>query len=446
MKLLISLYNLLSEVVKIATSKERLKGLIHVPLYSNALYLMAASVVSALLGFVFWMIATRFYSAEDIGLASAAISAVSLLAMLANFGLGYGLIRFLPQSGKNASSMINSCLTLGILASVVLAVIFLGGLGFWSPALLFIRDNSVYLAAFIIFTLVFTLSTLTEQAFVAERRASFVLAKSLIFNLLRLPLPILLAAFFHSFGIFASWGISLGVALLFSVFFLLPRAQPGYRPFITINRRIVNDILHFSFANYLSIFFWAAPNFVLPIMMVNLLGGEPNAYFYIAWATGSILTMIPTAVSTSLFVEGSYEEKKLGLNIQRSLKMVFLIHMPAVILIVVFADKLLLLFGSSYSENATTLLRILSISSLPLAINIIYLAIKRVEKKLRIIIGLTAFIAVATLGLTYFLLPHMGINGAGIAWLISQGIVALVIVASWFKRRQANMKVNGPIF
>ncbi len=445
MKLLKSLYNLLTEVVKIATSRERLKQLFRVSLYSNALYLMTANAVNALLGFVFWMIATKFYSAEDVGLASAAISAVSLLAMLASLGLGYGLIRFLPQSGKNASSMINSCLTLGSLASVVSAVIFLGGLGFWSPALLFIRDNIVYLAAFLLFALASTLLILTDETFIAERRAGFVLAKGLIFNLLRLPLPILLAAFFHSFGIFASWGISLGVALLFSVFFLLPRAQPGYRPFIAINRRIVNDILHFSFANYLSVFFWAAPNFVLPIMMVNLLGAEPNAYFYIAWATGGILTMIPTAVSTSLFAEGSYEEKKLGLNIQRSLKMVFLILAPAVILIVAFADKLLLLFGSSYSENATTLLRILSISSLPLAINIIYLAIKRVEKKLKIIIGLTAFVATVTLGLTYFLLPHMGINGAGIAWLISQGIVALVIVASWFKRRQATMKVNGPI-
>lgn len=445
MKLLKPLYNLLIEVVKIVTSKERLKGLFHVPLFSNALYLMAASVASALLGFAFWMIATKFYSAEDVGLATAAISAVSLLAMLANFGLGYGLIRFLPQSGKNASSMINSCLTLGGLASVVLAVIFLGGLGFWSPALLFIRDNSVYLAAFLLLTLASTLSILTDETFIAKRRAGFVLAKGFIFNLLKLPLPILLAAFFHSFGIFASWGISLGVSLLFSVFFLFPRVQPGYRPFITINRRIVNDILHFSFANYLSVFFWTAPNFVLPIMIVNLLDAELTAYFYIAWATGGILTMIPSAISTSLFAEGSYEEEKLGLNIQRSLKMVFLILTPAVILIAVFADKLLLLFGSSYSENAATLLRILSISSLPLAINIIYLAIKRVEKKLKMIIGLTAFIAVATIGLTYFLLPHMGINGSGIAWLISQGVVALVIVASWFKRRQVTMKVNGPI-
>jgi secreted Zn-dependent insulinase-like peptidase len=36
-------------------------------------------------------------------------SGASLLAMLASPGLGYGLIRFLTHSGKNASCMINSC-------------------------------------------------------------------------------------------------------------------------------------------------------------------------------------------------------------------------------------------------------------------------------------------------------------------------------------------------
>jgi O-antigen/teichoic acid export membrane protein len=203
-------------------------------------------------------------------------------------------------------------------------------------------------------------------------------------------------------------------------------------------------MLHFSFANYLAILFWTAPGLVLPIMVVNLLGAELNAYFYIAWAIGSLLSVIPGAASISLFAEGSYEEERLGVNIWRSLKMILLLLAPAVILVLAFADKLLLLFGSAYSENATTLVRILAISSLPLAVNIVYLAIKRVEKKLKVIVSLTALVAVVTLGLTYLLLPHMGINGAGIAWLISQAVIALVIMASWLKRRQSAMGVSAP--
>jgi len=427
----------LVDVVNILTSKERLRQLFRIPIYSNALYLMIANAANALLGFAFWIIVARLYSPEDVGLASAIIAAVGLLAAFSQLGLGMGLIRFLPHSSRNASSMINTVFSMGTLTSIAAALIFIAGLGFWSPALLFIRHNLVYLAAFGLFTIASTLFTLIGQTFVAERRAGFTLANNLIFSLLKLLLLILLAAFFHTFGIFASWGISLVVAFLLSAFLFLPRVQADYRPRFAISRGVTNEIMHFSFANYLSGLFWGAPILLLPIIVVNLLGAEPNAYFYIAWATGSVLAMIPAAVSTSLFAEGSHEEERLGLNIWRSLKMVLLLLVPAVVLMLAIGDKVLLLFGASYSENATTLLRIFAIAALPLAVNTIYLAVKRVERKLRVIVGLSAFVGAVTIGLTYMLLPRMGINGAGIAWLTAQVIGALVIVVSSFLKRMA---------
>jgi O-antigen/teichoic acid export membrane protein len=140
------------------------------------------------------------------------------------------------------------------------------------------------------------------------------------------------------------------------------------------------------------------------------------------------------AFSVSLFAEGSSDEQSLVSVTVSSLKLTFLILVPAVILVLAVADKLLLLFGSSYSESGTTLLRILALSALPIGINYIYLSMKRVEMKLALIIGLSAFIAVATLGLSYMLLPRMGISGVGIAWLSSHGVVAIGIAISFLLR------------
>jgi len=380
---------------------------------------MSSSVLNALLIFIFWIIVARFYPPEDVGTASAIISAMGLLALFSYLGLPEGLIRFLSSYGRNASPMINTVITIGTITSVLASAIFIAGLGFWSPALLFLRQNNV---------------------FVAERRASFALIKAIITGLLRLPLPIMLAVFFHSFGIFASWGISLAVAFFIGVFFLLPRVQPGYRPFFTVNKQVVKNILRFSMANYFATLFWSGAVMLLPIIVVNLLGAESNAYFYIAWSISSVLTITSSAVSASLLAEGSYDEGSLMLNTWRSLKMVFLILVPSIILLVVIADKLLLLFGGAYAENATTLLRILVVSAIPSAINVVYLAMKRVEKRLKVIVCLSAFSAVVTIGLTYVLLPSMGINGAGIAWLSSQGVIALGIVASFIKRRCVKRK------
>ncbi len=430
----------LTEVISIATSKEKLKQLIQTPLYSNAIYLMATSAASALLGLVFWIIVARLYAPENVGLASAVISAAGLMAMIANLGLGYGLIRFLSQSGKNANSLLNSCFTVGSLAAIVTALIFLGGLGFWSPALLFLRQNPVLFITFVILTSSLTLIALVGDVFIAERRARFILANSLIHGLLKLPAVILLGLAFHAFGIFASWALSLCVASLLGIFLFLPRVRAGYHPRFTINRGVIGKVVHFSSANYMANFVSMAPGFILPLMIVNLLGAEINAYFYIAWMIGFLLFGVSGAVSMSLFAEGSYDETRLRVVLRQSLKLTFLILVPAVILILAIGDKLLILFGTPYSQSGTMLLRILAISALPSAINSIYLSIKRVEKKLTTIIALTGFLAVSILVLSYVLLPYLGINGVGIACLSSHGVVALVILASWLRGRTGSQE------
>ena len=66
------------------------------PLYANSLYLLANFSMNAVVGFVFWLIAARFFDAKDVGLATSTVSAISLLALLSRVGLDMRLIRFLP--------------------------------------------------------------------------------------------------------------------------------------------------------------------------------------------------------------------------------------------------------------------------------------------------------------------------------------------------------------
>ena len=48
-------------------------------LYKNSIYLMVSTGIMAVLGFVFWMIASRMFSAVDIGLGTTIISAMGLV-------------------------------------------------------------------------------------------------------------------------------------------------------------------------------------------------------------------------------------------------------------------------------------------------------------------------------------------------------------------------------
>jgi len=435
MKLTSFIQETFMDAIKTLTSKEGIKNLYRTSLYRNAVYLMFNSVVLAATGFFFWMVAARFYSTEGVGLSSAAISAMRLLAMLSTLGLDYGLIRFLPAAKDKSRDMINSCFTIGVTVSVGLSLVFLAGVGFWSPRLLLIRAHPIFFTAFIIFTVGITLQTFTQQIFIAKRKAEFTLAQGLSFGLLRFIPLIILVNFFQTFGIFISWGSTVLVVVAVAIIFLFPKVQTGYFPFPRIRKEVINDILHFSAANYTASIFWAIPGFVLPLMVVNLLGAEQNAYFYIGWSIGNILSVVPAAASLSLFAEGSYNEERLVQEVKRSFKLILVILIPAIIIILPMANKILLLFGQAYSKNATKLVWILAISALPLSINYLYFSIRRVKKKMRNVIGLSGFIAVFTLGLTYVLLPQVGIIGAGIAWLFSQGVAAIFIMRNLFRNR-----------
>lgn len=431
------LRQLIAEVTGTLTSRERLRQLFRISLYRNAAYLMVTHLTAPLAGFVFWIIAARFYSAEDVGVASAAIAAMLLLVTLSTLGLDFALVRFLPSAGQSAHRMVNSSLTLAGMAGVVLSGIFVAGVGFWSPGLAVLRQSPLNSAIFIAAAVAATLSVVVGKVFVARRRAGFMLASGLVASSLRLPLPILLAASLQSFGIFTAWAIAVLVSLIIGVLVFVPRIQPGYRLLPVFDGRIAGKMMRFSLANYVGHLFWVLPGLVFPIMVLNILGAEANAYFYIAWAVGGIVTVIPLAVATSLFAEGSHDERTLTVNAWRSLKLTFLIIVPAAAVLIAVADKVLILFGGSYSESGVTLVRIAVLATFPIAINHIYLSMKRVQSKLVQLVALSVFIAVAALLLSYLLLPRLGINGVGVAWVVSQGVVATGIVIRFAAGRPA---------
>ena len=91
---------------------------------------------------------------------------------------------------------------------------------------------------------------------------------------------------------------------------------------------------------------------------------------------------------------------------------------------------LLLAFGQSYSDNALHLLWILSISSLPLAVKRIYTIILRVRHRLKKLVAIHGFVAVAVIITSYLIMPVTGIIGIGYTWLGAQAAVAIYILST----------------
>lgn len=165
----------------------------------------------------------------------------------------------------------------------------------------------------------------------------------------------------------------------------------------------------------------------MPLLIVNSLGAEMNAYFFIVWSISTILFMIPTNVSMSLFVEGCYEIEKLNTNIKKSIKFIFVLIIPIIIAVFLFGDKILLLFGKVYAQQGFNLLIVLAVSSIPVSINTLYVAVKRVRGEINPIIYMYLFVSLFTILGSYYLIDYIGLLGTGIAWIISNGVAASIV-------------------
>ena len=67
-------------------------------LIRNSLYLMASTVVTAGLGYVFWAVAAHAFTSQEVGIGSAVISLCSMVALLTYLGSSAVLIERLPAS------------------------------------------------------------------------------------------------------------------------------------------------------------------------------------------------------------------------------------------------------------------------------------------------------------------------------------------------------------
>src|SRR5438552_4342942 len=114
-----------------------LGSLFRIPLYRSATALVLTTGANAALGLVFWALAARLYTVEDLGRGAATVAALQLVSMLGCSGLTPALIRFIPPSRLSTRRLVE----VTYLAGVSLAL--LCGAGVVIASYLFIEPLSV---------------------------------------------------------------------------------------------------------------------------------------------------------------------------------------------------------------------------------------------------------------------------------------------------------------
>ncbi len=387
------------------------------PLYKNSLFLMLSRVFNVTCGFIFWIVAAKFYSVEDVGVATALISSLGLVILFSRFGFDFSLIRFIHVNDK--SRVMNTCLAITTVSSVIVGIIYLSGIDFFASGLSFIQSPG-YAAMFLLFVIMNSIVSITGNALTAMRRADHFFYQNLALAS-RIPLLIPLV-FLGSFGIFGS----VGLANLLAALLALIRLGKLTRLDFKTDNQFIKDSFTFSSGNYVSSVFQSVPTLIMPILIMNLLNEAEAAKYYIAFAIGNLVLIVPDSLSTSLFVEGSYGES-LRKNLIKAGLAIYAFLIPVVVLIYFFGDFLLGLVGKDYVE-AFELLRLLAVSSFFVAVYSLFLQVQNVRMKVESIVMLNLLRLLLLLGLSFVLILRFGIVGIGYAWVITYAVLGLAIM------------------
>lgn len=394
------------------------------PLYKNSLFLMASRILNAACGFIFWIIAARFYSVEDVGIATALISSLGLVILFSRFGFDLTIIRFINSNDK--ANVINTCLTTTTIFSILAGVIYIGNADIFSKSLLFIQKPE-YSAIFLVFVIMNSIVSITGSTFIALRNSGQVFYQNVLLAL-RIPLLIPLI-FMGSFGIFGALGLAYLFSALFAFFLLKKFMQFSFK----IDMRFIRESFEFSSGNYISNILAAVPALIMPILILNISGEAEAARYFIAFSIGNMVLIIPDALSTSFFVEVSYG-KSLKNSLMRAGVAIFSFLVPATLILIFYGKFLLGLIGKDYID-AYELLKILALSSLFVAVYSLFIPIQNIRMKVMSVLKLNLLRFLLLLGLSYFFILRLGILGVGYAWMITYGILNLVIVVIFFHEK-----------
>src|SRR5215212_6642714 len=255
-------------------SVQHLVAHVRTPLFRNGYALMLSAAVTSGLGVVYWMLATRYYSAEVVGLNSAVISAMLLVAGVAQLSLVSVITRFLPRAGRATGQLIGGAYALTLSVAALAGLLFVLGVRLWSPALAFLAASPLIALWFVLATMAWCIFTLQDSVLAAMKQAVWVPIENTIFAVAKIALLLLFAWPAARYGIFASWTIP-GAALLLPITYLIFRwllPRHAQSSAAQAEPLLPRQIASYAASNYVGSMLSLAVNTLLPLLVLHQLG------------------------------------------------------------------------------------------------------------------------------------------------------------------------------
>jgi O-antigen/teichoic acid export membrane protein len=390
------------------------------PLYRTSYLLVAGAGITAALGFVFWVVAARSYSAHVVGINSAAISAMMFVSSVAQLGLPAVLVRDLPAAGRHTGAVIIRSYAVIFSAALVLGLIAALTSSLWSTGLRFLGREAAWLIGFPLATAFFTIFQAEDSVMAGLQAARWVPIENSLYSLGKLVLLVAIVGIAPFAGPFIAWSVPAVVAAALITALIFRRLIPAHRRHPVEAAFESRAFIGMAVANQLALVFTYVVTMLMPVIVAAATNATTTAYFFVPWTIATAVQLLAVNTSTSLTVEASLDKARAVELTRRTLIHTLRLVIPLVIGIVILAPYALRLYGQQYADHGTTLLRVLALASIP---NVAYTlggAVLRIQHRPVLLVVSQGGQCVLFLALSLSLIHSHGINGVGVAFLVSQ--------------------------
>lgn len=400
---------------------------------TNAGAMVGATAVTSALGFIYWWVAARFYTPSTVGIASANISAMTLLGTASVLGFGTLLMSELPRHPGKELPLVTTALLVTGGVGWILGIAFALAAPLLSPNLGVLDDSLFEVLLFATGVALTTMTLVLDKALIGLLRGGLQLWRNTIFATTKLVALILAGLFLVDyFGtpVYATWVLGNIISLAILAIFVVVRRFPpsAYRPQLRLLRALGRAALvHHGLNLSLQI-----PNLALPLVVTVVLSATINGYFYTAWLIGGFVFTGAYSLALVLFASSSSDANSISGKIRFTLTFAAITGVLANIVLFVCAGWILSVFGRAYAENAQWALRVIGLGVFPLIIKDHYAVICRLNRQVtssvaRVAAGGCLELVMAVIG------AHLGgLVGVSIGWVFGVAIEATLMANAVF--------------
>lgn len=412
-------------------------------LLQNAVALMISSVGSAVLGLTFWGVAAHLAKAAVVGRTSAEITAMVLLATLAQLSFGTIFERFLPVAGSETLRfVIRAYLTCIAFALVITSIYAFSGL-----AHSFLPAAFSWRILFVLAVVLWTIFALQDSILIGLRAAKWVPVENILFGAMKLALlPLLLMASPQQ-GIFLAWLSPIILTLIAVNMYIFTKRIPEHMMLRGQSEGLppTKELILLSAAQYATLLFNTLTPAVVTLIVIQRLGAVANARYYVPSLISGSLSIFLFSVYKSFLVEAASEPHALRRHTNMAIAAMSVVLVPSILIGVIFAPFILQIFGAAYATHSTTLLRMLLLSQPLSAVSTFYSAFAWLDRRVWWMTLRDLILAIIYFGILFSLISYDGILSIGIASLVTSALAGIFFLPISIRRYRLTTNYEVPV-